>query len=269
MLHCAADERLESEQQRVGALENIVGQLEERMTELSAAAMAAPGMSALELGGGPAAELVVASNALRKEWKAATAELSTTRHIMASLEQEYKDAREWQAGIREGQVERGESASWCQQCIRKHWHSATSAACRTAVCCAVRASSSSFCVQPLTLGAVFSLTLVSTLANAPPLAAGAAVDVEHARYAQVEASLQFLQERLEAAEEAGAGDEARYQNTTAELHDQLQQQTSELVECQHRCVHAWAAGCWTAQHMYACLVPWVVGDYQALLASLR
>lgn len=88
----SADERLEAEQQRVGSLENIVGQLEERMSELSQAAMAAPGISALELGG-PAAELVVASNALRKEWKAATTELTTTRHILASLELEYKDAR--------------------------------------------------------------------------------------------------------------------------------------------------------------------------------
>jgi chaperonin cofactor prefoldin len=70
--------------------------------------------------------------------------------------------------------------------------------------------------------------------------AGAAVDVEHTHYAEVEASLEFLQERLEAAERAGAGEEERYQHTTAELHDQLEQQASELVECQHR----WACfGC--------------------------
>jgi hypothetical protein len=46
----------------------------------------------------------------------------------------------------------------------------------------------------------------------------------------------LLQERLEAAERAGAGEEERYQHTTAELHEQLEQQASELVECQHRCV---------------------------------
>jgi chromosome segregation ATPase len=90
---CRADERLETEQQRVGTLENIVGQLEERMTELSEAAMAAPAASALEVGG-PAAELVVTCNALRKEWKSATAALSTSRHMLSSLEQEYKDSRE-------------------------------------------------------------------------------------------------------------------------------------------------------------------------------
>lgn len=91
---CAcADERLETEQQRVGALESIVSQLEERMRELSQAALAAPAASALELGGGPAAELVVASNMLRKEWKTANAALSTSRHMLATLEQEYKDAR--------------------------------------------------------------------------------------------------------------------------------------------------------------------------------
>lgn len=87
------DERLETEQQKVGTLENIVDQLEERMTELSHAALAAPGTSALEIGG-PAAELVVASNALRKEWKNATSALSTTRHLLGTLEQEYQEARE-------------------------------------------------------------------------------------------------------------------------------------------------------------------------------
>lgn len=66
------------------------------MTELSEVAMAAPAASALEVGG-PAAELVVVSNALRKEWKSATAALSTSRHMLGSLEQEYKDAREWGA----------------------------------------------------------------------------------------------------------------------------------------------------------------------------
>jgi hypothetical protein len=91
------DERLETEQQRVGTLENIVDQLEERMTELSEVAMAAPAASALEVGG-PAAELVVVSNALRKEWKSATAALSTSRHMLGSLEQEYKDARELLGG---------------------------------------------------------------------------------------------------------------------------------------------------------------------------
>lgn len=71
--------------------------------------------------------------------------------------------------------------------------------------------------------------------SSPPLPpAGAAVDTEHSCYAQVEASLEFLQERLEAAERAGAGEEERYQHTTAELHEQLEQQASELVECQHR-----------------------------------
>lgn len=50
----------------------------------------------------------------------------------------------------------------------------------------------------------------------------------------METSLEFLQERLEAAERAGAGEEERYQHTTAELHEQLEQQASELVECQHR-----------------------------------
>lgn len=63
---------------------------------------------------------------------------------------------------------------------------------------------------------------------------GAAVDVEHQHISEVEASLEFLQERLEAAERAGAGEEERYQHTTAELHEQLEQQASELVECQHR-----------------------------------
>lgn len=64
------------------------------MTELSQAAMAAPAASALELGGGPAAELVVASNALRREWKTAHSALSTSRHMLAMLEQEYKESRE-------------------------------------------------------------------------------------------------------------------------------------------------------------------------------
>jgi hypothetical protein len=64
--------------------------------------------------------------------------------------------------------------------------------------------------------------------------AGAAVDGEHKRYEEVEASLAFLQERLEAAEQAGVGEEERYQHTTAELHEQLQAQASQLVECQHR-----------------------------------
>jgi len=68
----------------------------------------------------------------------------------------------------------------------------------------------------------------------PHCCAGAAVDDEHQLYAQVETSLEFLQERLEAAERAGAGEEERYQHTTAELHEQLEQQASELVECQHR-----------------------------------
>jgi hypothetical protein len=68
------------------------------MTELSAAAMAAPASSSLELDGGPAAELVVVSNALRKEWKAATAALSTSRHLLGTLEAEYNEARECALG---------------------------------------------------------------------------------------------------------------------------------------------------------------------------
>jgi DNA repair exonuclease SbcCD ATPase subunit len=92
--HTHADERLDAEQQRVGTLESIVGALEERLSELAEAALSAPAASGLELGGGAAAELVVASTALRKEWKDATAALATTRHILDSLEAEYKAARE-------------------------------------------------------------------------------------------------------------------------------------------------------------------------------
>jgi len=66
------------------------------MTELSQAALAAPAASALELGG-PAAELVVASNALRREWKSAHTALSTSRHMLATLEVEYKASRKLKA----------------------------------------------------------------------------------------------------------------------------------------------------------------------------
>jgi hypothetical protein len=110
----------------VGTLEGIVGQLEERLTELSEAAMAAPAASSLELDGGPAAELVVVSNALRKEWKAATAALSTSRHLLGTLEAEYKEAREWALGCSAVLVfmlrvmGRSEVCLWCVTGICHH-----------------------------------------------------------------------------------------------------------------------------------------------------
>jgi hypothetical protein len=84
----------------VSTLEGIVGQLEERMQELAQPQGSAPSSpsaaaSSLAAEGPPAAsELVVASNALRQDWKLAATELATSRHILATLEQEYKDARE-------------------------------------------------------------------------------------------------------------------------------------------------------------------------------
>lgn len=53
---------------------------------------------ALEIGGGPTAELVIASSALRAQWKDARAALQTSRNMVAMLEQEYKESREWAAG---------------------------------------------------------------------------------------------------------------------------------------------------------------------------
>jgi hypothetical protein len=64
--------------------------------------------------------------------------------------------------------------------------------------------------------------------------AGVAVDVEHDHYNQVESSLEFLQERLAAAEAAGATESEEYERSTAELHQQLEAQASKLVASQLR-----------------------------------
>jgi hypothetical protein len=66
------------------------------------------------------------------------------------------------------------------------------------------------------------------------LPAGVAVDVEHDHYNQVESSLEFLQERLAAAEAAGATESEEYERSTAELHQQLEAQASKLVASQLR-----------------------------------
>jgi hypothetical protein len=64
--------------------------------------------------------------------------------------------------------------------------------------------------------------------------AGVAVDVVHDHYNQVESSLEFLQERLAAAEAAGATESEEYERSTAELHQQLEAQASKLVASQLR-----------------------------------
>lgn len=66
------------------------------------------------------------------------------------------------------------------------------------------------------------------------LTTGKAVDQEHEHYSQVEASLEFLTERLAAVERAGAGEDAEYERSSAALHQQLEEQASCLVACQLR-----------------------------------
>jgi hypothetical protein len=61
-----------------------------------------------------------------------------------------------------------------------------------------------------------------------------AVDAENDHYTQVEASLEFLQERLAAAAAAGATESEEYERSTAELHQQLEAQASKLVASQLR-----------------------------------
>lgn len=82
-----------------------------------------------------------------------------------------------------------------------------------------------------------------------------------------------LQERLEAAERAGAGEEERYQHTTAELHEQLEQQAGELVECQHRCVHSGHKRCCCSHSQSAtpsiCMSPRTDSAYLRLCRSCQ
>lgn len=71
-------------------------------------------------------------------------------------------------------------------------------------------------------------------ATSTHVGAGKAVDGEHERYLAVEASLQFLTERLAAAEAVDAGEERAYARSVAELRLQLEAQAAALVECQLR-----------------------------------
>jgi hypothetical protein len=71
-------------------------------------------------------------------------------------------------------------------------------------------------------------------ATSTHVGAGKAVDGEHERYLAVEASLQFLTERLAAAEAVDAGEERAYARSVAELRSQLEAQAAALVECQLR-----------------------------------
>jgi len=87
-------ERLDVEQRRVDNLTGVVAQLEARMQELAALAAKVPASTSLEVCSGPAAELFVAANAIRGEWLEAQAALSTSRNLVAMLEQEYRESRE-------------------------------------------------------------------------------------------------------------------------------------------------------------------------------
>jgi len=91
--HSCTVERLDVEQRRVDNLTGVVAQLEARMQELAALAAEAPAGNSLEVCNGPAAELFVAANAIRGQWLEAQAALSTSRNLVAMLEQEYRESR--------------------------------------------------------------------------------------------------------------------------------------------------------------------------------